>query len=210
MKRLFLVDGTALVFRSFHAFSGRAQLTSRGRNVGMVYGFLSSLLSILRREKPDLLVLSVAVTPDPDAPRIAEMLGIPLTEDGFFLEAQMKLRPFEAPAEGVFICGLAHSPKLIEESIAQDIQIVASGEEFGKADHIGFPVDMIQKVKSGRYVLCFIAYHTLHLDQCHSQLFLGQSLVSFLVLQNQDLKPVLFSPQETIDHDISSEEHEDG
>jgi len=69
--------------------------------------------------EPDLLVLSVAVTPDPDAPRIAEMLGIPLTEDGFFLEAQMKLRPFEAPAEGVFICGLAHSPKLIEESIAQ-------------------------------------------------------------------------------------------
>ncbi|HHE46363.1 MAG TPA: DNA polymerase I, partial [Bacteroidetes bacterium] len=58
MKRLFLVDGTALVFRSFHAFSGRAQLTSRGRNVGMVYGFLSSLLSILRREKPDLLVLT--------------------------------------------------------------------------------------------------------------------------------------------------------
>ncbi len=58
MKRLFLVDGTALVFRSYHAFSGRAQLTSRGRNVGMIFGFLSSLLMICRREKPDSLVLT--------------------------------------------------------------------------------------------------------------------------------------------------------
>ena len=58
MKRLFLIDGTALVFRSFHAFGGRAQLTSRGRDVGMTFGFLNTLLMICRREKPDLLALT--------------------------------------------------------------------------------------------------------------------------------------------------------
>jgi DNA polymerase-1 len=57
-KRIFLIDGSALVYRSFHAFSGRAQLTSRGQDVGMVFGFLSSLLMVLRREKPDRLVVA--------------------------------------------------------------------------------------------------------------------------------------------------------
>ncbi len=55
--RLFLFDGSALVHRSFHAFSGRSALTSRGMDVGMVYGFMSSLLSVIRKEKPDRLAL---------------------------------------------------------------------------------------------------------------------------------------------------------
>jgi DNA polymerase-1 len=55
--RLFLFDGTALIFRSFHAFSGRASMSSRGIDVGMTFGFLSTLFSVLRKEKPDRLAL---------------------------------------------------------------------------------------------------------------------------------------------------------
>jgi len=69
--------------------------------------------------EPDLLVLSVATVPNPDNERIAKMLKVPLTKDGFFLEAHMKLRPVDFATEGVFLCGLAHSPKFIEESISQ-------------------------------------------------------------------------------------------
>ncbi|KPV62004.1 MAG: CoB--CoM heterodisulfide reductase iron-sulfur subunit A [Candidatus Bathyarchaeota archaeon BA2] len=69
--------------------------------------------------EPDLLVLSAATIPNPDNQRISEMLKVPLTKDGFFLEAHMKLRPIDFATEGVFLCGLAHSPKLIEESISQ-------------------------------------------------------------------------------------------
>jgi len=85
-------------------------------------------LKILAREpvlktwfpiKPDLLVLSAATIPNPDNQRISEMLKVPLSKDGFFLEAHMKLRPVDFATEGVFLCGLAHSPKLIEESISQ-------------------------------------------------------------------------------------------
>jgi heterodisulfide reductase subunit A len=47
------------------------------------------------------------------------MLKVPLTKDGFFLEAHMKLRPVDFATEGVFLCGMAHSPKYIDESIAQ-------------------------------------------------------------------------------------------
>jgi heterodisulfide reductase subunit A len=69
--------------------------------------------------EPDLIVLSAATIPNPDNERIAQMLKVPLTKDGFFLEAHMKLRPVDFATDGVFLCGLAHSPKLVEESISQ-------------------------------------------------------------------------------------------
>jgi heterodisulfide reductase subunit A len=69
--------------------------------------------------EPDLVVLSVATIPNPDNKRIAEMLKVPLTHEGFFLEAHMKLRPVDFATDGVFLCGMAHSPKFIDESIAQ-------------------------------------------------------------------------------------------
>lgn len=57
-KRLFVIDGTALIFRSFYAFSGQTQLTSEGRNIGMVFGFLSSLFMLCKRENPDHLIIT--------------------------------------------------------------------------------------------------------------------------------------------------------
>jgi heterodisulfide reductase subunit A len=67
----------------------------------------------------DLLVLSVAVKPPPDNGILAQKLKIPLNADGFFLEAHAKLRPVEFATEGIFLCGLAHAPKYMEEHIAQ-------------------------------------------------------------------------------------------
>jgi len=67
----------------------------------------------------DLLVLAVATTPHSTNPRIAQLLKVPLNSDGFFLEAHMKLRPVDFPTEGLFLCGLCHSPKFIEECVSQ-------------------------------------------------------------------------------------------
>jgi len=67
----------------------------------------------------DLLVLSAAVIPPRENEVLAKMLKIPLNEDGFYLEAHAKLRPVDFATEGIFVCGLAHSPKSIEESISQ-------------------------------------------------------------------------------------------
>jgi heterodisulfide reductase subunit A len=69
--------------------------------------------------EPDLVVLSAATIPNPNNKHLAEMLKVPLTKDGFFLEAHMKLRPVDFATDGVFLCGMAHSPKYIDESIAQ-------------------------------------------------------------------------------------------
>jgi len=69
--------------------------------------------------EPSIVTLSAATIPNPDNKRLSEMLKVPLTKDGFFLEAHMKLRPVDFQTDGVFLCGMAHSPKFIDESIAQ-------------------------------------------------------------------------------------------
>ncbi len=67
----------------------------------------------------NLVVLSAGIEPHPDNRRIAQLLKVPLNSDGFFLEAHMKLRPVDFMTEGVFLCGLAHSPKTTDECILQ-------------------------------------------------------------------------------------------
>ena len=68
---------------------------------------------------PDLLVLSTAVAPAEGSQALAELLKFSCTLEGFFLEAHVKLRPVDFPAEGLFLCGAAHYPKFIAEAIAQ-------------------------------------------------------------------------------------------
>jgi heterodisulfide reductase subunit A-like polyferredoxin len=77
---------------------------------------------ILDRElqlEPDLIVLSMPVIPSPGAGRLASQLKLSRDMDGFFLEAHVKLRPVDFAADGVFMAGLAHYPKFLDETIAQ-------------------------------------------------------------------------------------------
>jgi len=84
----------------------------------------------------DLLVLSVGVEPNLDNAELAPMLKVPLNADGFFLEAHMKLRPVDFSTDGVFLCGLAHAPKSIEESVAQAVAAAARAETILSKDRI--------------------------------------------------------------------------
>jgi heterodisulfide reductase subunit A len=67
----------------------------------------------------DLLVLSAGIEPPADQGAVAQRLGLPLTLEGFFLEAHQKLRPVETATDGIFLCGLAHYPKSLGETVAQ-------------------------------------------------------------------------------------------
>ncbi len=67
----------------------------------------------------DLLVLATGIVPREGNKTLAQKLKVPLTQDGFFLEAHLKLRPVDFASEGIFLCGLAHGPKTADESIAQ-------------------------------------------------------------------------------------------
>ncbi len=63
-------------------------------------------------------VASASVPPEATRP-LSRLLKVPLNEDGFFMEAHMKLRPVDFATDGIFMCGTAHNPKFIDESIAQ-------------------------------------------------------------------------------------------
>ncbi|MFC1932728.1 FAD-dependent oxidoreductase [Chloroflexota bacterium] len=67
----------------------------------------------------DLVVLSPAIIPEDSNKELAQMLGLELTDDGFFKEVEVKFRPVDFAKDGVFACGLALSPRGIEEVIAQ-------------------------------------------------------------------------------------------
>ena len=69
--------------------------------------------------RPDFLVLSAAIRPAPEAKILAGTLKLPLDADGFFLEAHIKLRPLDFAVAGMFLCGLGHGPKSLEESLVQ-------------------------------------------------------------------------------------------
>jgi heterodisulfide reductase subunit A len=67
---------------------------------------------------PDFITLYTRIQPK-GSEELANMLKVPLNSEKFFLEAHMKLRPVEFSTEGVFVCGIAHYPKPIDECIAQ-------------------------------------------------------------------------------------------
>jgi len=67
----------------------------------------------------DLVVLSAGIHPHEENRAIAQFLKVPMNSEGFFLEAHMKLRPVDFMTDGVFLCGLAHSPKGLDECILQ-------------------------------------------------------------------------------------------
>ncbi|MEE9365272.1 MAG: FAD-dependent oxidoreductase [Dehalococcoidales bacterium] len=68
--------------------------------------------------EPDLVVLSTGVVPNENG-ALADILGVETDEDGFFKEAEEKFRPVEFLKDGIYVCGLAHSPRGVEETIAQ-------------------------------------------------------------------------------------------
>ena len=66
----------------------------------------------------DLLVLSTGIVPYENG-ALAEILGVPLDADGFFQEANPKVRPMDFERAGIFLCGLAQAPRFIDETIVQ-------------------------------------------------------------------------------------------
>ncbi|MDA8336223.1 MAG: FAD-dependent oxidoreductase [Peptococcaceae bacterium] len=67
----------------------------------------------------DILSLAAAIKPAAANTRLSQLFKVPLNEDGFFLEAHLKLRPVDFASDGVFMAGVAHAPKNLEENIAQ-------------------------------------------------------------------------------------------
>ncbi len=73
----------------------------------------------------DLVPISMSIAPAEGSDELSHKLRVPLSSEGFFEEAQMKLRPMDFMREGIFLAGMAHYPKFIEESISQALAAAA-------------------------------------------------------------------------------------
>jgi heterodisulfide reductase subunit A len=85
---------------------------------------------------PDLLALSMAILPAETNPTLARILEVPLSSEGFFMENNLKLRPMDFTREGIFLAGLAHYPKFIEETISQSLATAARAMTYLSKDRL--------------------------------------------------------------------------
>lgn len=85
----------------------------------LVVKWLDALLGEHLTQPADLLVLSAGIEPATASRDLDQLLGLARGPEGFYLEAHQKLRPVEVMTEGVFLCGLAHSPRDLAETVAQ-------------------------------------------------------------------------------------------
>jgi heterodisulfide reductase subunit A len=102
----------------------RVQVDPRGARQVLTASVNEHIFGQTLTFEPDLLALSTAVLPSDDTRSLAEMLGVPLSSEGFFLEAHLKMRPMDFADEGIYVAGIAHFPKFIEESITHSMACV--------------------------------------------------------------------------------------
>jgi heterodisulfide reductase subunit A-like polyferredoxin len=86
---------------------------------------------------PDLITLATAILPN-DTEALGQFFKVPVNAEGFFIEAHAKLRPVDFATDGVFLCGLAHYPKAVDESIAQARAAASRAATFLALDTIFF------------------------------------------------------------------------
>jgi heterodisulfide reductase subunit A len=98
------------------------------------------------------------MVPRADREELSELLRVPLNADGFFLEAHMKLRPVDFASEGLFLCGTAHAPKFVTETIAQASAVAARAAAI--LSHKEMPVSgQTAWVDADRCISCMTCVH---------------------------------------------------
>ncbi len=103
---------------------------------------------------PDLVALAAGIGPAAGSEALGTMLKVPRNEDGFFVETHAKLGPMDFPSAGLFLCGLAHSPKNVAESIYQAQGAVARACNILAQSHLMVGGVVAAVVKPERCAAC--------------------------------------------------------
>jgi heterodisulfide reductase subunit A-like polyferredoxin len=127
-----------ILYRDIRTYGERELLYTKAREAGIIFirfdvenkpvvsvagdklsvAVTDHVLGLPMEIETDLLSLSAAIVPYGDE-QLAQFYKLPLNSDGFFVERHAKLGPSEFATDGVFLCGLAHYPKSIDEAITQ-------------------------------------------------------------------------------------------
>ncbi len=96
---------------------------------GVMVTFKDHILDRSLRVSADLLALSAGMVAE-DTEELASIVKLARTPEGYFMEAHVKLKPVDMATEGVFVCGTAHSPSLLGESISQALAAASRATTF--------------------------------------------------------------------------------
>jgi heterodisulfide reductase subunit A-like polyferredoxin len=126
-----------VLYRDIRTYGFREKYYKQAREAGVIFmryekenpPVISGHHDLVTVESPDFpepieieanaIVLSTGIDAPKNNRKLADMLKVPLNGDGFYVEAHLKLRPVEFATEGIYLCGLAHSPKMTDENISQ-------------------------------------------------------------------------------------------
>jgi heterodisulfide reductase subunit A len=163
-----------VLYRDIRTYGFREKYYTQARKAGVVFiryseenaptvSDIDGVLSAVKLESPDFpepivieadkLILSTGLHANEDNKRISDMLKVPLNANGFYVEAHMKLRPVDFATEGLFLCGLAHSPKMIDENIAQAKAAAARAASILSKTHLEVGAQ-ISKVDQNKCISC--------------------------------------------------------
>jgi heterodisulfide reductase subunit A len=144
-----------ILFRDMRTYGEREVLYTRARELGVVFiryvianppkveeagGRLKITVTDQIMQMPvslevDLLSLATAIIPHNNAP-LAELYKVPLNAEGFFTEAHPKIRPVDASTEGIFLAGLCHYPKPIQETVAESLACASRANTILSRDYL--------------------------------------------------------------------------
>ena len=90
-------------------------------NNKLTIDYYHDTLQMQRKMSVDMIVLATPLIAQPSAKEISKMLKVPLGQDGFFLEAHVKLRPVDFATDGIYVCGTCKGPADIPEAVQQGL-----------------------------------------------------------------------------------------
>jgi heterodisulfide reductase subunit A-like polyferredoxin len=129
---------------------------------GLSMDVLDHILGKTIRVSPDLLILATAILPNENK-ELFEKFKVPINNEGFLIEAHMKLRPVDFASEGIFMAGLAHYPKPVDESITQAKAAVARAMTILSKEGI-FVGGVVATVNPDRCAACLTCVRTCPYD----------------------------------------------
>jgi heterodisulfide reductase subunit A-like polyferredoxin len=168
-----------ILYRDLRSYGFREDLYKEAREKGMIFirydlehkpqlttaddgkllmTVLDHVLGRTIRLTPDLLVLATAILPNENK-ELFELFKVPINDEGFLIEAHMKLRPVDFASEGLFMAGLAHYPKPLDESITQAKAAVARSMTIVSKEAI-FVGGVVATVDSDRCAACLTCVRT--------------------------------------------------
>ena len=166
-----------ILYRDIRTYGFREVYYKQAREAGVVFirydennlpvvSDVNGILNSVKVESPDFpesivieadhLILSTGIKAERENKKISDMLKVPLNSNGFYVEAHMKLRPVDFATEGLFLCGLAHSPKMLDENISQAKAAAARAATILSKTHleVGAQVSIVNQKKCISCMTC--------------------------------------------------------